>query len=288
PSAPSVNGFHNFLAGSVAGMAQVVAGHPLDTIKTRLQLPGTHFRGAIDCVTQTVRQEGLLALYKGMGTPFVGISAVNALLFASYSRLKAIQVPEGSLGTLALYQIALAGAGAGAINSILVSPVELVKVRLQAQYSHRTTSARYTGPIDCVKNIFRESGWRRGIFRGFHITVLREIPGNAGFYAGFEGMKRALSRTKGTGEAGASTLGPASLVFSGACGGISYWTACYPLDVIKSHAQHMDGVLGPKYILDIARNIYREGGILGFYRGFTSAVLRGLPAAAATFTTFEL
>lgn len=169
-----------------------------------------------------------------------------------------------------------------------MSPVELVKVRLQAQYTHQVTSTRYTGPVDCLRSVFRESGWRRGIFRGFHITVLREIPGNAGFYAGFEGMKRALERAKGQGVGDQVSLGPASLVIAGACGGVSYWTACYPLDVIKSHAQHMDGALGPRYILDIARTIYQKGGILGFYRGFSSAVLRGLPAAAATFTTYEL
>jgi solute carrier family 25 carnitine/acylcarnitine transporter 20/29 len=47
-----------------------------------------------------------------MASPLVGIGAVNALLFAAYSRLKAIQATSHN-EQLALYKIAIAGAGAG-------------------------------------------------------------------------------------------------------------------------------------------------------------------------------
>ena len=33
-------GFKDFVAGGLAGMAQVAVGHPLDTVKVRLQLEG--------------------------------------------------------------------------------------------------------------------------------------------------------------------------------------------------------------------------------------------------------
>lgn len=48
----------DILAGSARGMAQVGVGHPLDTVKVRLQ---THnrFRGAWDCSWHTLRQEGV-------------------------------------------------------------------------------------------------------------------------------------------------------------------------------------------------------------------------------------
>lgn len=48
----------------------------------------------------------------GMASPLIGIGAVNALLFAAYSRLKAFQATSPN-EQLALYKIALAGAGAG-------------------------------------------------------------------------------------------------------------------------------------------------------------------------------
>ena len=46
-----------------------------------------------------------------MASPLIGIGAVNALLFAAYSKLKQIQNPFND--ELKIWQIALAGAGAG-------------------------------------------------------------------------------------------------------------------------------------------------------------------------------
>ncbi|KAJ2579478.1 hypothetical protein EV177_010755, partial [Coemansia sp. RSA 1804] len=100
-----------------------------------MQIEGTSvFKGPMDCLTKTVRNEGILGLYKGMSSPLVGIAAVNSLLFWAYSYGKTLQTGSTAI-TPSLDQIAIAGAAAGAINSVLASPVELLKVRLQVQYS---------------------------------------------------------------------------------------------------------------------------------------------------------
>lgn len=57
-----------------------------------------------------------------MASPLIGIAAVNSLLFAAYGTCKRLINP---FGELSLPQIAAAGAGAGAINSILASPVSI-------------------------------------------------------------------------------------------------------------------------------------------------------------------
>lgn len=84
-----------FLAGGAGGLGQVLAGHPLDTIKVRLQVQGAaatanqaHFKGPMDCLVQTVRQEGFLGLYKGMAAPLCGVAFVNAVLFSAYGWAK--------------------------------------------------------------------------------------------------------------------------------------------------------------------------------------------------------
>ena len=66
--------------------------------------------------------------YKGMASPLVGIAAVNGLLFGAYVRAKKLVSPYP---VLSLSQTAAAGAIAGAVNSILASPVELFKIRMQ-------------------------------------------------------------------------------------------------------------------------------------------------------------
>lgn len=51
-----------------------------DTVKVRLQTSdATHFRGPLDCVLQTVRNEGVRGLYKGASPPLVGWMAMDSL-----------------------------------------------------------------------------------------------------------------------------------------------------------------------------------------------------------------
>ena len=58
------------LSGTLGGMAQVLVGHPFDTIKVRLQ---TKEVKAIDCLKNTLKLEGLSGFYRGIASPLVGI-----------------------------------------------------------------------------------------------------------------------------------------------------------------------------------------------------------------------
>lgn len=51
----------DFVAGTVAGIAITIVGHPFDTVKVRLQT-STAFRGGIDCLMRTIRKEGVRIL----------------------------------------------------------------------------------------------------------------------------------------------------------------------------------------------------------------------------------
>ena len=91
----------------------------------------------MDIVKQTIRNEGILALYKGliviiqpceasdsiehpgMASPLIGIAGVNSLLFAAYGTSRRIISP---FPQLSLKETAAAGAMAGAVNSVLASP----------------------------------------------------------------------------------------------------------------------------------------------------------------------
>lgn len=84
----------------------------------------------------------------------------------------------------------LCGAAAGFSQSIVSSPMELVKTRVQLQTeacattksmscaatssSTLTNCSSYASPMDCVKKIVTTEGWR-GIFRGQLITVFRDV-----------------------------------------------------------------------------------------------------------------
>ncbi|RCI01099.1 hypothetical protein CU097_013422 [Rhizopus azygosporus] len=272
----------DFVSGNFAGMAQVLVGQPLDTIKVRLQLDHGKFKGAWDCAVQTIQKEGFFALYKGMASPLVGIGAVNALLFTANSTIKNHFSKDGR--PLTLDKIAIAGAGAGIVNSVLASPVEMLKIKLQAQYGSKTTAiGRYfTGPLDCARYLIQRDGVAHGLFRGLWATIVREIPAYAGFYTGFEMTKRYLTEN---GKREATVL---ELMAAGATGGVGYWLSCYPLDVVKSVVQNQAEPPKGLYVTSVLKQIYRRDGLAGWYRGIAPTILRSIPAAGATFTAYEL
>ncbi|EAU91957.2 mitochondrial ornithine transporter 1 [Coprinopsis cinerea okayama7 len=245
---------NELLAGSVGGAAQVLVGQPLDTIKTRAQIAPS------------------------MLSPLLGVAGVNSLLFASYALSKRIVSPYPDK---TLKEIALAGAMAGAANAVLASPVEMFKVRMQGQYGDKSDKRLRAVFTD----MWREYGFRKGIMRGYWVTVVREIPAYAGFYSAFEFSKRNFRKHYG------DNLPVWALLASGSTGGIAYWLACYPLDVVKSRIQlRQTPPTGTpvQYIASELKAIVQESGPKGLLRGLSPSLLRSIPAAASTFAAFEL
>lgn len=122
-------------SGTVGGVAQLVVGHPFDTIKVKLQsqptpLPGQipKYSGAIDAVKQTLAAEGANGLYKGMGAPFATVAAFNALLFMVRGQMESL-LRSAPGAPLTVKQQFIAGAGAGFAVSFLATPTELIKCR---------------------------------------------------------------------------------------------------------------------------------------------------------------
>lgn len=63
---------NEFLSGAVSGFAQTVVGHPLDTIKVRIQNGVT---------TKTLKPSHY---YRGVAYPLVSASIINSILFGTY------------------------------------------------------------------------------------------------------------------------------------------------------------------------------------------------------------
>ena len=60
----------NSLAGTTAGVAVTLVGHPFDTLKVRLQtqpIQNPVYSGLTDCFVKTLKWEGFGGLYKGVG-----------------------------------------------------------------------------------------------------------------------------------------------------------------------------------------------------------------------------
>ncbi|KAG5383511.1 hypothetical protein IGI04_034981, partial [Brassica rapa subsp. trilocularis] len=285
-------------SGTVGGAAQLIVGHPFDTIKVKLQsqptpAPGQppRYTGAIDAVKQTVAAEGPKGLYKGMGAPLATVAAFNAVLFTVRGQMEGMFRSEPGV-PLTISQQFVCGAGAGFAVSFLACPTELIKCRLQAQGALAGASTtgsvvaavKYGGPMDVARHVLRSEGGARGLFKGLFPTFAREVPGNATMFAAYEGFKRFLA-----GGSDTSSLGQGSLIMAGGVAGASYWGFVYPTDVVKSVLQ-VDDYRNPKYAgsMDAFRKILKAEGVKGLYKGFGPAMARSVPANAACFLAYEM
>lgn len=214
----------------------------------------------------------VLGLYKGLGSPLMGLTFINALVFG---------VQGNTLRALGqdtpLHQF-LAGAAAGAIQCVICCPMELAKTRLQVQDAG--PARPYRGSLHCLAHIYRREGLR-GVNRGMGSTLLRETPSFGVYFLAYDVLTRALGC-----EPGEPLLVP-KLLLAGGTSGILSWLSTYPVDVVKSRLQ-ADGLRGaPRYggFVDCVRQSYRAEGWRVFTRGLASTLLRAFPVNAATFAT---
>lgn len=155
-----LSGMRDFIAGSFAGVASTTVGHPFDTVKLRLQMAQGNFSGALDCTTQTIQKEGVRGLYRGMMSPLATVPLANAVVFGTYGQAKTFLQSRHLDQTTPLtpMEAMLAGAWAGFINTVVITPVELIKCRLQAQGGAIGSVAKYNGTIDCIRKIAQSQG----------------------------------------------------------------------------------------------------------------------------------
>lgn len=163
----------------------------------------------------------------------------------------------------------------GAISGLAQSPVgsitELLKIRFQI---HNSTSSQ----IAMLKQIYQSEGLRRGIFKGFGITTLREIPSYGIYFASYEYFLTFETRGQ-----------PYHLVQLSLAGGFAgqlSWLLTYPIDVIKTGIQ-ADTTNQYKGMIDCGKKLYGEGGIKVFYRGLTPTLIRAFPTNAVCFVLVD-
>ncbi|XP_062864055.1 mitochondrial basic amino acids transporter isoform X2 [Trichomycterus rosablanca] len=272
----------DFAAGCIGGAAGVLVGHPFDTVKVRLQVQSVDkplYRGTYHCFKSIVHQESMLGLYKGIGSPMMGLTFINAIVFGVQGNAMRM------LGRDTLLHQFMAGAAAGAIQCVICCPMELAKTRMQMQGTGEKKSSRklYKNSLDCLVRIYKREGVR-GINRGMLTTVIRETPGFGVYFLTYDVLTRALGC-----EPDDLYIIP-KLLFAGGMSGIASWLSTYPVDVIKSRLQ-ADGVGGVnRYsgIMDCMRQSWQREGWRVFTRGLTSTLLRAFPVNATTFATVTL
>lgn len=275
-------------AGGVGGVCAVVVGHPFDLVKVRLQTAEKGvYSGAMDVVRKTVAREGLFrGLYAGVSAPLVGVTPMFAVSFWGYDLGKSLvqkfsTVPiKHDTPQYSIAQISAAGAFSAVPMTLITAPFERVKVLLQIQGQNPPPPGqkpKYSGGLDVVRQLYKEGGIR-SVFRGSAMTLARDSPGSAAYFATYEYIKRSLTPKDASGNV-TGELSLTAVIAAGGAAGVAMWIPVFPVDTVKSRLQ---SAAGRPTIGGTIRGIYASGGVKAFFPGFGPALARAVPANAAT------
>lgn len=271
-------------ASYVSGAVGILIGNRLDVSKVRAQAgAGSALPVAVSGPAPGTGLERFTALFRGAAAPILGYSALNSILFMTFNRTLKWMDPSifdyTKLAGVGLGNIWMAGAVGGLATFVVSAPSELIKCRAQLIVDGQGSS------YAVLKDIWKRGGIR-GLYLGGAITSVRDAVGYGWYFWSYELSKRLLLSRQAD-----PFISPtdAEVLISGGIAGIVTWVSIYPLDVVKTRLQtqtSMDlerqrllpGANAPnrhgQTSAAVAREIWQNNGLRGFYRGVGVCTLR--------------
>ena len=230
----------HLIAGAAAGCFATVLLHPLDLVKTRMQVQefGNRrlpmYNSLVHACRTIFRLEGLRGLYQGVWPNVIGSTVSWGMYMHLYNEGKArLKSTRPAMPDSAVY--VAAASCAGAATSLVVHPLFTIKTRLQLELVATARAAaegssatadlvplsqrdNYETARNALRRMLREEGWG-SLYRGLGPSLILVSHASIQFLA-YEHAKHALStwresrgdawRATGRAPANASAGGGAS------------------------------------------------------------------------------
>ncbi|KAM1110660.1 hypothetical protein ACFX2I_009892 [Malus domestica] len=182
----------------------------------------------------------------------------------------------------------ISGFGAGVLEAlIIVTPFEVVKIRLQQQKGLSLGLLKYKGPIHCARTIIREEGIR-GLWSGAAPTVMRNGTNQAAMFTAKNAFDVLLWKKH---EGDGRVLLPWQSMISGFLAGTAGPICTGPFDVVKTRlmaqSRGVDGKMKYKGMIHAIRTIYAEEGLLALWKGLLPRLMRIPPGQAIMWTVAD-
>jgi solute carrier family 25 citrate transporter 1 len=258
---------------------------------------------------EIVKKETALGLYKGLGAVLGGIVPKMAIRFTSYEYYKTLlanketgQVTSKAtfLGKSSMQILSslvqsliscTAGLAAGVTEAVaVVNPMEVVKIRLQAQHhslADPLDAPKYRSAPHALFTVIKEEGFST-LYRGVSLTALRQGTNQAANFTAYTELKAALQRLQPQ-YADAQLPSYQTTVIGLISGAVGPFSNA-PIDTIKTRLQKTRAEPGQSAIsriMVIAKDMFKQEGASAFYKGITPRVMRVAPGQAVTFTVYE-
>jgi len=192
-----------FIAGLGAGVTEAVAVvTPMEVVKIRLQaqthslsdpLEVPRYRNAGHAVYTIIREEGVMALYRGVSLTALRQATNQGANFTAYQEIKKLAHKlQPELTELPSYQHMVIGLISGAMGPFSNAPIDTIKTRLQKSTATASQSALQR-IVAIASDMWRREGFR-SFYKGITPRVLRVAPGQAIVFAVYERVSGVMEK----------------------------------------------------------------------------------------------
>lgn len=296
------------LSGGMAGSLAKTCSAPLSRLTILFQVhsmvsssgKGEFSSSVAQALKKILRNEGILAFWKGNGTSVIHRFPYSAVNFLAYEKIKTnlinkyVDDEEGEdIRVMASLRFC-SGAMAAAIATTICYPLDLIRTRLATQLD---ADIKYRGIGHAFHKISMEEGLL-GLYHGIGSTLCVTVPNLAINFSIYETLKEKLRahRMEMSDKPVEIKLKVHETLLCGACAGITSSLVTFPVDVIRrrmqlygmyTHATPTSTLDRRPRAISIARALYLEQGLRGFYRGLAPELLKVVPMVGITFGSFE-
>lgn len=306
---PSPKNWVHFVAGGIGGMTGAILTCPLDVVKTRLQsdvyhtmynqtpksknfiVKGLqHFTETGNVIKGIYKNEGVAALFRGLGPNLVGVIPARSINFFTYGASKDFLAASFNNSQETTYIHLLSGINAGFVTSTVTNPIWLIKTRLQLD---RSKGKHYTSSWHCLRQVVRTEGIT-SLYRGLTASYLGGIESTLQWVL-YEQMKSFINnRTRLHHQKTTRDHVMEWCARSGAAGAAKFVASLitYPHEVIRTRLRQapLEETGKPKYtgLVQTFKLVIKEEGFASMYGGLTPHLLRTVPNSIIMFGTWEL
>lgn len=165
----------SILSGASAGVCESFVVVPFELVKIRLQDVSSKFNGPIAVVKDIIQKEGILAMYNGLEPTVWRHALWNAGYFGIIFQVRAL-LPKAQTKSQQTRNDLIAGSIGGTMSSVLSTPFDVVKSRVQNTAVIPGVVRKYNWSWPSLATIYKEEGFR-ALYKGFVPKVLRLGPG---------------------------------------------------------------------------------------------------------------
>eukprot|EP01130_Rhizamoeba_saxonica_P000189 TRINITY_DN10183_c0_g1_i1.p1 TRINITY_DN10183_c0_g1~~TRINITY_DN10183_c0_g1_i1.p1 ORF type:complete len:325 (-),score=76.05 TRINITY_DN10183_c0_g1_i1:57-905(-) len=260
--------------------------YPLDIIRTHLQVDNSS-NSSITAITKLIDEEGLGALYKGLGPVLFSLFCSNFTYFYTNNALKAI-VKRITGNPVNVFQNLVVASLAGAVNVFATCPLWVANTRLKLQRK-KSDGTKYTGLFDAVSKIAEQEGVL-SLWNGCWASLVLVSNPTIQFVV-YDKIKLFMERRALLD--GRKYLNGKEIFLVGALAKAVATVMTYPIQLTQARmratkrATTVDEKNKYRGTIDCLVKIFQQDGFLGWFRGLHVKIVQTVLTAAFQFLAYE-